>query len=304
MLLGPGHPFHAVLVLAGAAAFGVAIWTVTLRLLALRATLPAMPELLLLLIPAACATLALAFGTGLWFGRRHPAGAALRMRRLAMDGGLPAAKPAPPGAGCAALPPEEVAPGAALFDTQHRLLAWSRGFAALAEVPETALRPGMPLADLVRLQPPSQTRKLSRHGIESGIPGAARRQRGDGSQVEDRWAPAEKGGMLLTCRPARPPGQRMPLSATELAALCGEEVLSRLPRLQAAVAAGDAAAARMEAHALRGVAAGFGLEDLAEALLAVEQAARAGDLEQLTAASSALPQRAEEALRRLGGQPV
>ena len=171
-------------------------------------------------------------------------------------------------------------------------------------MPEAALHAGLPLADLVRLQPSSPTRKLSRHGIESGVAGAARRQRGDGSHVEDRWAPGAEGGMLLTCRPAAPPRQAVPLSAGDLAALCEEEVRTRLPRLQAAIAAGDAAAARMEAHAIRGVAASFGLEDLAETLLAVEIAARAGDLAALLSASPGLPQRAEAGLRRLSRQPA
>ncbi|WP_431270339.1 Hpt domain-containing protein [Dankookia sp. P2] len=110
--------------------------------------------------------------------------------------------------------------------------------------------------------------------------------------------------MLLTCRPAAPPRQSVPLSATDLAALCEEEVRTRLPRLQAAIAAGDTAAARMEAHAIRGVAASFGLDDLAEALLSVEAAARAGDRETLAAASPGLPQRAEAGLQRLARQPA
>ena len=163
---------------------------------------------------------------------------------------------------------------------------------------------GLPLADLVRLQParPDAEAVAARHRIRRRR--AARRQRGDGSHVEDRWAPGAEGGMLLTCRPAAPPRQAVPLSARDLAALCEEEVRTRLPRLQAAIAAGDAAAARMEAHAIRGVAASFGLQDLAEALLEVEIAARAGDLATLLAASAGLPQRAEAGVAPPPRQPA
>jgi PAS domain-containing protein len=311
MQLGPCHPSRAVIVLGGAGAFGAAVWGVTLHLLALDATPPTSGRLAVLLIPAALATMALAFGAGLWLGRRRLAAteaaiiAAGQSRLATVQTEMRhAAERAAAEKRRIALLLDSAAPGAALFDEFHQLLAWSRGFAALAEVPEAALHAGLPLADLVRLQPSSPTRKLSRHGIESGVAGAARRQCGDGSHVEDRWAPGAEGGMLLTCRPAAPPRRAVPLSAGDLAALCEEEVRTRLPRLQAAIAAGDANAAGMEAHAIRGVAASFGLEDLAETLLAVESAARAGDLAALLSASPGLPQRAELGLRRLSRQPA
>lgn len=306
MQLGPRYPSRAVLVLGVAGGFVAAVWGVTMHLLFLDAPPLSMGQLLLLLVPAVLATLALAFGGGLWFAGRRPAGAQEAVTAAGQS--RPAVMQNQPHAAAERDEAETrridllldcAAPGAALFDTQHRLLAWSRGFAGLAEVPEAALHPGLPLADLVRLQPASQTAKLSRHGIESGVAGAARRQRGDGSHVEDRWTPAAEGGTLLACRLAELQHQAGPLSAYDLAALCEEEVRTRLPRLQAAITARDAVAARMEAHAIRGVAASFGLEDLAEALLALETAARAGDFDRLAAAGSGLPELAGAALRRL-----
>ncbi|WP_431270340.1 hypothetical protein [Dankookia sp. P2] len=118
-------------------------------------------------------TMMLAFGTGLWLGRRRLAAmeaalTAAGQSRLAMleDERHRAVERAAAETRRITLLLDSAAPGAALFDAQHRLLAWSRGFAALAEVAEAALHAGLPLADLVRLQPASPTRKLSRHGIE------------------------------------------------------------------------------------------------------------------------------------------
>jgi PAS domain-containing protein/HPt (histidine-containing phosphotransfer) domain-containing protein len=310
MQLGPGRPPQAAFVLGAAGAFGALLWTVMLHLLA-KGGVPATDRLVLLLLPAALASIALGFGCGFWVGRRRriekdmTIAAAAQTQAAKIEADLHrAAERAEAETRRIALLLDSAAPGAALFDATHRLLAWSRGFAALVEVPDAALHPGLILADLVRLQPASPTRKMSRHGIESGVAGAARRQRGDGSHVEDRWSPGAEGGMLLTCRPAEAPRQAMPLSASALAALCAEEVRTRLPRLQAAIVAGDAAAARMEAHAIRGVAGSFGLDALAEALLTLETAARAGDLTALAAASAGLPQLAEADLRHLARQPA
>ncbi|TDH64561.1 hypothetical protein E2C06_01050 [Dankookia rubra] len=311
MELDPDRPLRTAMLLGGAAAFGALAWAVTLHVLALGPLPSSILDLGIRLIPTVLCSMVLAFGAGLWFGRRRLAvveaalGAASQARFAAVQDELQhAAVRAEAETRRIALLLDSAAPGAALFDGQHCLSAWSQGFAALAEVPEAALQAGLPLADLVRLQPASPTGKLSRHGIESGIAGAARRQRRDGSHVEDRWEPEAGGGMLLTCRPAAPPRQATPFSAADLAALCKEEVRTRMPRLQAAIAAGDAPAARLEAHAIRGVAASFGLDDLAETLLVVETAARAGDLAKLATASPGLPQCAEAGLRRLLHQPA
>ena len=312
MQLGPGRRSHAIVALAGAVSLGAVAWGAAPWLLALDAAPPALapaPGHPALLILAALGTTGLGFGSGFWFGRRRQAEmaaailAAGQSRLAALQAEMQlAAERATAERHRIALLLESAAPGAALFDAAQRLLAWSQGFAALAEVPEAALQPGLALADLVRLQPASPTRRLSRHGIEAGIAGAARRQRGDGSHVEDRWSPGAEGRMLLTCRAADPPRRAVPLSAAALAALCEEEVRTRLPRLETAITAGDAAAARMEAHAIRGVAASFGLDPLAAALLVVETAARAGDLVALAAASGGLADLAEDGLRRLARQ--
>ncbi|MFZ4408113.1 MAG: Hpt domain-containing protein [Paracraurococcus sp.] len=309
MQLGQGRPPRPVFVLGAAVVFSVLFWGAALHLLA-RDTVADVDRLALLLLPGALGCVAIGFGCGIWLGQRQRAEQAaiaaagqahLAMVKSELHG---AAERAEAETRRIALLVDSAAPGAALFDDGHRLLAWSRGFAELAEVAESALHPGLPLADLVRQQPSSPTRKLSRHGIESGVPGAARRQRGDGSQVEDRWAPGAGGGTLLTCRPAVVTPQATPLSMDSLAALCEEEVRTRLPRLQAAIAAGDAQAVRMEAHAIRGVAASFGLEPLAAALLTVETAARAGDMAAAAAAAPGLGPLAEDGLRRLARQPA
>ena len=302
-----GRPPHAVAVLGSVGAFGALLWAVPLYVLGPTPQ----PVQLTTLLPVALCGAAVAFATGLWIGRHRRSRAevavlAAGQSRLAMVESQMtlAAERAATEAHRIALLLDSAAPGAALFDATHRLLAWSRGFAALAEVPEAGLMAGLPLADLVRLQPASPTRKLSRHGIESGVPGATLRQRGDGTHVEDRWSPGAEGGTLLTCRQAEAPRQAPPLTADALAALCEEEVRTRLPRLQAAIAAGNSVATRMEAHAIRGVAASFGLDALAEALLVLERSARAGDLSGLAAASVDLPRLAEAGLRRLLRQPA
>ncbi len=84
-----------------------------------------------------------------------------------------------------------------------------------------------------------------------------------------------------------------------LASLCAEELCKRLPLLRDAALAGNAAAARMEAHAMRGVAANFGLRDFAESLRCVEEAAREGDGDRLRAAMQGLPAQLETALTLL-----
>ena len=74
----------------------------------------------------------------------------------------------------------------------------------------------------------------------------------------------------------------------------------RHPRLQAAAAAGDLDVLKTEAHALRGVAANFGLGVLAERLLALEAAARTEDREEFTAVLGQLPAEVAQALVALG----
>lgn len=309
MLLAPHGPRSVAAILGAAGAFGVVLWGAPLLFL------PAGPSSLrgaILFLPSVIGTLALAFGCGVWVGRRRRSredGSALaagQSRLVMLQVQLrQATERAKAEERRIARLLETAGPGAALLDPGHRLLAWNRGFAALFEVPEHALLPGLSLTELVGLQPSGERRRLPLRGIEAGVSGAARRRRGDGSQVEDRWQPAPEGDVLLTCTPvapARDEADESRVLTDELTALCEEEIRTRLPRLQDAIVAGDSAAARTEAHAIRGVAASFGLDALAAALAVVEAAAKAGDVARLTEAGRALPDLAEAALRKLARQ--
>jgi HPt (histidine-containing phosphotransfer) domain-containing protein len=85
-----------------------------------------------------------------------------------------------------------------------------------------------------------------------------------------------------------------------LASLCADELRERHPRIQAAAAAGDVRTVLTEAHALRGVAANFGLGVLAEDLLVVETAARRQDADGMHGALGRLPGEVAKALAALG----
>ncbi len=61
-----------------------------------------------------------------------------------------------------------------------------------------------------------------------------------------------------------------------VARLCGDELCVRVPQLRDAVGHRQREAAREHAHALRGMAANFGLSGLALALGALEHAAKEG----------------------------
>jgi HPt (histidine-containing phosphotransfer) domain-containing protein len=74
---------------------------------------------------------------------------------------------------------------------------------------------------------------------------------------------------------------------------------NRIPLLLRAVAEADYAAARMEAHAMKGVAANFGLPALAESLGAVESAARAQQLGSMRGAAQGLAPQLDLALETL-----
>ena len=85
-----------------------------------------------------------------------------------------------------------------------------------------------------------------------------------------------------------------------LAALCADELRERHPKITAAAHAGDLEALKTEAHALRGVAANFGLGVLAEMLLGLETAARHADPTGLVGALRQLPAEVAQALVALG----
>lgn len=59
-----------------------------------------------------------------------------------------------------------------------------------------------------------------------------------------------------------------------VARLCGDELCVRVPQLRDAVGHAQREATREHAHALRGMAANFGLNGLAMALAGLERAAR------------------------------
>ena len=97
----------------------------------------------------------------------------------------------------------------------------------------------------------------------------------------------------------RPAAERYPLPAGSLSALCAEELRNRLPLLLQAMIAGDTASARMESHAMRGVAANFGLVALAEMLLMVEVTAKAQRIDELLILARTLPPGVDAALEAL-----
>jgi HPt (histidine-containing phosphotransfer) domain-containing protein len=90
------------------------------------------------------------------------------------------------------------------------------------------------------------------------------------------------------------------LHGPALAALCADELRERHPRIQAAGSADDLKALKTEAHALRGVAANFGLDVLADELLALEVAARSEDRDRLAGVLRRLPAEVAQALAALG----
>jgi HPt (histidine-containing phosphotransfer) domain-containing protein len=61
-----------------------------------------------------------------------------------------------------------------------------------------------------------------------------------------------------------------------VARLCGDELCTRVPQLRDAVGHRQREAAREHAHALRGMAANFGLSGLALALAVLEATAKEG----------------------------
>ena len=211
--------------------------------------------------------------------------------------------------------------GACLLDNDLRLLAWNDSFAALAGVSQQALRRGQGITNLApgaapRAQGVIRTALPHRLGeVQARRNGSAMRFRPDGSRVQDRWTWLEEG-LLLTCRIVDEPTHEMrgaepsqearivdvadhARPSPALADMCAEELRKRLPLLLAAAAAGDAREVRTEAHAMRGVAANFGLAALAESLAQLEAAARGERLLDLHQGAKALPSKVDAALASL-----
>lgn len=84
-----------------------------------------------------------------------------------------------------------------------------------------------------------------------------------------------------------------------VARLCGEELLARAPKLRAAIALRQRELAREHAHALKGMAANFGLKPLAAALAGLEKAATQSNTP-LEAPLRAVEQEIPPALAALG----
>jgi PAS domain-containing protein/HPt (histidine-containing phosphotransfer) domain-containing protein len=195
--------------------------------------------------------------------------------------------------------------GACLLDGDLRLLAWNDSFAGLAGVAPQALRRGQGITDLelatgAEPRAPGAIRTALPHRLGDARErrnGCAMRFRPDGSRVQDRWTWLEEG-LLLTCRVvAEPAHETRPAPA--LADLCAEELRKRLPLLLAAASVGDVSQAHSEAHAMRGVAANFGLAALAESLSVLEAAARSHRMLDLRQGAQALPPKVDAALASL-----
>jgi PAS domain-containing protein len=190
-----------------------------------------------------------------------------------------------------------MADGVLVVDADLRLAGWNPRFPDYAGVPRRALRIGMPMREVVRLQaeggefglvdPEAETERRMR--LMQVGPGLERwqRERPDGSHLELRRAPLPGGGFVtlytpVLAKPAGPPEASM-------AEAFRAEWLSRFPRLTAAAADGDAAAVREAAHALLGIAGNAGWSAAAAALAVIEGAAEAGNMTEVRLMTATLP---------------
>lgn len=188
--------------------------------------------------------------------------------------------------------------GVAVVDAELRLLAWNSRFAEFAGVPRRALRIGMPMAEVLRLQaeagefgmvdPEAEVARRMALLRTGPVVARTRRERPDGSHVELRRSALPGGGFVTLYTPV---GLETPRPEdAQLGAAFRAEWFARLPRLTAAVADGDTAAARAAAHALRGIAANAGWAALAMTLGSIEAAAEARNLIELRTLTAMLPQ--------------
>lgn len=190
--------------------------------------------------------------------------------------------------------------GVAVVDGDLRLAGWNPRFSECAGVPRRALRIGMPLEDILRLQaeagefgmvdPDAEVARRMALLRNGSILGRWQRERPDGTWLELRRSALAGGGFVTLYTPVPPP-QREAVSAghPELAEAFRADWQARAPRLIAAAADGDAAGAQAAAHALRGLAANAGWMALAETLAPIEAAAQAGDLPELRLLAAQLP---------------
>ena len=187
--------------------------------------------------------------------------------------------------------------GVSVVDAALRLIGWNPRFAECAGVPRRALRIGMPMAEVLRLQAEAgefglvdpEAEVAQRLAVLRGgfIVPRMRRERPDGSTVELRRAALPGGGFVTVYSPVVP--TPAPQYQPDLAAAFNADWRSRVPRLCAAATEGDAPAVRALAHALRGIAANAGWTALAMTLGLVETAAEAGDTAKVSALAALLP---------------
>ena len=169
----------------------------------------------------------------------------------------------------------------ALVDAGGKLIAWNQGFAA--QLPADALRPELPLG------------QLTRH-LDVRAPGRDNGRRGPGQRPRARAIALQDGSRLYEVLADAPaPG------LAEARDLCRTEMLARAPQLREGLRAGDAVAVRLHAHALRGLAANFGLAALLPALEEAERAAQAADASGMAAALLGFEAEFDQAMQQLGG---
>jgi len=177
--------------------------------------------------------------------------------------------------------------GVSVFDADLRLVAWNAGLSDLAGVPRRALRIGTRLEEVLRLQAEG-----GEFGIVDPDAEAARRiailkveplrtlqvrERPDGSHLAVRRAPLPDGGFVTLYTPQS--AGILPAPDAGLASAFLTDWQDRIPRLMAALEAGDAPDTRALAHALRGIALHAGWRDLATTLDGIENAARKGNMD-------------------------
>lgn len=190
-----------------------------------------------------------------------------------------------------------MADGILVVDADLRLAGWNPRFPDFAGVPRQALRIGMPLREVIRLQaeagefgmvdPEAETDRRIKLFHDGTAPDRLQRERPDGSRLELRRTLLPGGGYVTLYTPILAPQQIVTTDAMQQA--FRQEWVSRFPRLTAAAADGDAQEARSIAHALRGIAANAGWKKAADTLAGIEEAAAAGALTQLRMLAATLP---------------
>lgn len=169
----------------------------------------------------------------------------------------------------------------ALLDPEGKLSAWNAAFEAL--LPPETLRRDLPSG------------MLTRH-LDVRAPGKDNGRRGPGNRPRVRAVAMADGSRLFEALPDAPAK-----GLDEARMLCREEMLALAPQLREAVRQGDGTAARRQAHAIRGLAANFGLTALVPVLQALEAAAAAPGMAGLEPALAAFEREFDAALRQLGG---